>query len=94
MSEVVVVSPLVREAIQEAKKKNCLKSYLNMVETLKDLPEETLVNGALDYAKRLGDDAANDQLGNAWLQALSLKNEELAYDVQEMIDQKRFENDY
>ena len=72
MSEVVVFRPDLQK---------CIQSYTEMVDSFSHLPEDMLVSGALDYAKRIP--GAKD---SPWLQALSLKNEDLAIAVREMID--------
>lgn len=72
MPEVVIFRPDLQK---------CIQSYSKMVDSFSHLPEDMLVTGALDYAKRVP--CAKD---SPWLQALSLKNEDLAIAVREMID--------
>ena len=86
MSEVVVFSPIINDAIQKANKLKCLNSYMSLIQSMKSLPEETLVSGAIDYAKQVKESGVEDITGNTWLQALSLSNPELANVVQEMIE--------
>lgn len=71
MSEVVMIRPDLQK---------CINSYSEMIDSFAGLPEEMLVSGALDYAK-----AFPDPESNPWIQALALKNEELAAAVKEMI---------
>ena len=90
MSEIITVSPVLHTAVKiQKEKKECLHSYLEAVTALSRLPEDALVEGALEYAKHLK--GAPDITGNTWLQALSMKDEELARSVQEMIEQNNFE---
>ena len=71
MSEVVLFRPDLQK---------CIESYSEMIDSFSGLPEEMLVSGALDYAKTFPDPESN-----TWIQALAMKNEELANAVKEMI---------
>lgn len=59
----------------------CMNAYADMLNSFSGLPEEMLVSGALDYAKTFPDPESNP-----WIQALAMKNEELADAVKEMIE--------
>ena len=86
---IITLSPQLGTTIRKKKQaewNDCLRSYLNMVKSMACLPEEMLVEGAYDYARRQAKYETEDVLGNAWLQALSLKNEEMALSVREVID--------
>ena len=72
MSEIIILHPDLQ---------NCIHSYEKMVNSLSGLPEEMLISGALDYAKTFPDPESNP-----WIQALAMKNEELADAVKEMIE--------
>lgn len=74
MSEVVVFRPDLQK---------CIESYSEMIDSFAGLPEEMLVSGALDYAKTFPDPESNP-----WIQALALKNEELAKTVKERIEKE------
>ena len=72
MSEGVVFRPDLQK---------CIESYSEMIDSFAGLPEEMLISGALDYAKTFPDPESNP-----WIQALAMKNEELADAVKEMIE--------
>ena len=90
MSEIVAISPKLQEAMQKIydnSKRNAIDSYLNMIRSMSRMPEDQLVEGALNLAR----DRANGQeigssFGNHWLQALSIKNPVSAILVNEMIE--------
>lgn len=90
MSEIVAISPKLQAAMQEIydnSKRNAIDSYLDMIRSLSKMPEDQLVEGALNLAR----DRANGQdigsgFGNHWLQALSIKNPVSAILVNEMIE--------
>ena len=71
MSEVVSFRPDLQK---------CIESYSEMIDSFAGLSEEMLVSGAMDYARTFPDPESNP-----WIQALALKNEELADAVKKMI---------
>jgi len=90
MSEIVAISPKLQAAMQEIynnSKRCAMDSYLDMIRSLSRLPEEQLVNGALNYAREKTDGKdIGSGFGNHWLQALSIKNPVSALIVSEMIE--------
>ena len=87
-STIVALAPQLESALRrkKAERNECLRAYLNMVRSMAALSEDLLVRGAFDYARMLTESEAEDIIGNAWLQALSLKNTELAVSVREVIE--------
>ena len=60
MSEIVAISPKLQAAMQEIydnSKRNAIDSYLDMIRSLSKMPEDQLVEGALNLAR----DRANGQ---------------------------------
>ena len=88
--EMVIFSPELQAAMQKIydnSMRHAIDSYLDMLKSMSNLPEEQLVNGALNLAR---EEASGEKVGggfgNHWLQALSIKNPVSALLVSEMID--------
>ena len=86
MSEVIVVSPQLQSAAEKIGRQKCLAAYAGLVESLSSLPPDVLVRGAIEYEKQVQESGVPDVTGNTWIQALSVKDPELALSAQEMID--------
>ncbi len=89
MSEIIMFSPELQAAVQrkqDADREHCFRSYMNMINSLVGLKEAELVQSAFNYEQQRLSSGTPDLLGNAFVQALFLKNKNLACSVQKMID--------
>ncbi len=92
--ELVLISPELRASMQrilDDHRRRCAESYLEMLRSMSGLPEEQLVNGALNLERERADGVpVGGGYGNHWLQALSIKNPVSALLVCELIEDKDF----
>ena len=88
--EMIMFSPELRAAMQkiyDKSKRRAVDSYLDMLRSMSELPEEQLVNCALNLEREKAEGKqVGGGFGNHWLQALSIKNPVSALLVSEMID--------
>lgn len=90
MEDIITFAPNLEEKIYKARQKQkeeCFKSYMQVIESLSGWPDSMLVESAVELAKTAEEEGKdiNDGFGNYFLQALAMKNEELALAVDEMI---------
>ena len=90
MSEIVAFAPELQAAMQRIysnSKRRCVDSYLDMIRSMSEMPEEQLVQSALNLAReKAAGEHTGSAYGNHWLQALSIKNPVSALIVSEMIE--------
>jgi len=88
MTVIIILAPILVTAVQRIRErhvKTCFSAYMKMLDKLALMPKSFLIEGAFRHAKLEKRSRARLIYGSPWIQALAIKDLDLAIFIQKNI---------